>query len=346
MLGRDCLSFCGFALSAAIAGAQPLTFQSTDWPGLASSSAAADAELVLKGPEVEDTSVPGVDGMMARPESGLMRRVLKVESITKLIETLAGEDTPAIDRLASEQQAELTAMVVDFAQAQRVYRRDHGPEMRRLRTMVRESDPRQGGTPPNEREDGPTESELTQAKLNLALLEQSAPRETDLWKQVYSKLSEDQQRRADDLIDQIEMDARRQNELRRIDRIRKERLDTARAALPDGEEEMATLLAEVPKPVRTRILRLPEGRRIAALELYQRAQAKKDEPEAPAAAEPAPQRMERPLEDTRRAAPRAVPVDPPSMDTVAVPSPDTPEVTEGTPKESGRDEAGGNTPNR
>jgi len=95
-----------------------------------------DPEDVLRGPEVDDTEVPGAPGTFGeyemRPKQGA-ERPIPMRMFLEALRTLDGPEAPADLALTDAQAESIRGIAGEFREARRAFMREHAEEIRALR---------------------------------------------------------------------------------------------------------------------------------------------------------------------------------------------------------------------
>ena len=192
------LAFCGLALACT----PPLLAQPRQAP-----PTPPDA---LRGPEVRDRQVPGVEGSFGRPggdrkrlgnESRLPPRVFR-----DAMEVILAPDAPESLRASDEQRAKYQSWMDDFQKSVGAYMKEHAAELRELRKKAGEPGrPGQRGpdarNKPQPDETTPSEADAKEtgaARERLQSIMQGAPKIEDLYTKIWTELTPAQQKAVDE----------------------------------------------------------------------------------------------------------------------------------------------------
>lgn len=157
----------------------------------------------LKGPEVKDRNVPGVEGTFGEGaekrrfvnENRLPPRVFR-EAMTSIL----SEDAPADVRVGPEQKAKYESWMKDFEKQTRDYMQQHREEIAQLRKKAGEFNrPKKPGQPPEQDAMAPEKDgqSAIAAREQYQKLMAGAPKVEDLYTKIWTDLSPAQQKALD-----------------------------------------------------------------------------------------------------------------------------------------------------
>lgn len=173
--------------------------------GLAAASLAQSSDAPLKGPQVQDRKVPGVEGKFG--EGGNEKNKLQSEQripprvYKDALGTLKGDQAPADVRLSAEQEMKLKSIVDEFESSSKAFMQANRAKIAELR-KARENGEDGGG--------GKGDS----SRAAYRDLMQQAPKIEDAWTKVWAELSPAQQNAVNAKLDEFRARASemRQNE--------------------------------------------------------------------------------------------------------------------------------------
>lgn len=170
---------CTVGLSLGLAG-----------PSLAQATG-APTEPALKGPEVRDRKVPGVEGKFG--EGGNEKNKLQSEQripprvYKDALGTLKNDDAPADVRLSEAQAAKLKSIMDEFEASSKAFMQANRDKIAELRRARESDEGGKGGT----------------SRTAYRELMQQAPKVEDAWTKVWAELSPAQQKAVDARLDEF-----------------------------------------------------------------------------------------------------------------------------------------------
>lgn len=256
--------------------------------GLCLTAAALPAhadDAPLKGPEVKDRDVPGVEGEFG----GERRRYANEQRLPQKVfrdalETLRAPDAPADVRLTDEQAQKFQGYLVEFQKAQKDYQQQHREEVQRLRREASEAPaPKRKDTKgasaekPVDEMTGKDQSAALAARERLKQINDGQPKVEDVYTKVWNDLSEPQRKAFDAKIAEFRGQQSKDRQERyvrdRMQRQQKGREEAERRAA-QREGDMMSPGPDAPLPPRGDV---PPARRDRLLDLFSRLRPEQQE---------------------------------------------------------------------
>ncbi len=186
----------------------------------------------LRGPEVRDRQVPGVNGSFGEPGGDKKRFVnenrLPPRVFRDAMQTIMSPDAPENLRLTEEQRTRYHGWMDDFQKTVGEYMKQHREELGELRRKAGENGPRranggggdgggQGDQPrpamnPDEMKAPMDEKEVASARERLQSLMAGAPKIEDLYTRIWTELKPDQQKAVDEKIAEFRVQQAKERE--------------------------------------------------------------------------------------------------------------------------------------
>lgn len=166
-------------------------------------------EPPLKGPEVKDRNVPGVDGRfgdgnLESNKRGFMDR-LPPRVFREALDVVLSPNAPANLRVSNETRQKIEGMVSDYEQQVRTYMQDHRAELQELRKKSGDGErskrpgqpPAGGGKPEGGPAGGGPGGESPAAREEFRKIMAGAPKIEDVQTKIWAELTPEQQKAVD-----------------------------------------------------------------------------------------------------------------------------------------------------
>lgn len=172
----------------------------------------------LRGPEVRDRQVPGVEGSFGQPGGERKRLVnenrLPPRVFRDAMETVLSPEAPEHLRVSDEQRTKYRSWMDDFQKSVAAYMKEHATELQELRRKAGEPGrpgPK-GGRPEGDAQNKPRPDEMQPeadaketgaARERLQTIMQGAPKIEDLYTKIWTELTPDQQKAVDERLQEF-----------------------------------------------------------------------------------------------------------------------------------------------